>query len=170
MQNLILVDRENRTLGTMPREQVHASPGALHRAFSIYIFRKNGTELLIQKRHPSKLWGGVWANSCCSHPRDGEDIHEVAPRRLQEELGFTCALTPVGEFVYQAEDPNGKGAEHEHVTVFRGDIDDDVAVSADPGEVAEWKWVKIAELLEDMKRSPHEYAPWFHLGLKRLTG
>lgn len=165
MQNLILVDTCNRPLGVIPREAAHASPGTLHRAFSIYIFRKNSSELLIQKRHPSKLWGGVWANSCCSHPRDGEDIHEVAPRRLQEELGFSCALTPVGEFVYRAEDPQGKGAEHEHVTVFRGDVDDDVTVTANLDEIAEWKWMNVKELVENMKKRSDEFAPWFHRGL-----
>ncbi len=168
MQNLILVDNDNRAIGVMPRQQAHTSPGKLHRAFSIYVFRKNGTELLIQKRHPSKLWGKVWANSCCSHPREGEEITDVAPRRLKEELGFSCALTPIGEFVYQAEDPRGKGAEHEHVTVFRGDSDDEVTVSANPEEVAEWKWVKMTDLQNDMKKNPDDYAPWFHVGLKNF--
>lgn len=165
MQNLILVDEHDRPLGTMPRAQAHASPGTLHRAFSVYIFRRNGEELLIQKRHESKLWGGIWANSCCSHPRDGEETMDVAPRRLKEELGFTCALTPVGTFVYQAEDPDGKGAEHEHVTVFRGDVNDDVAVTADPEEIAEWKWVTMSELRDQMKKNPDQFAPWFHSGL-----
>ncbi len=167
MQNLILVDTDNRKLGVMPRQEAHASPGTLHRAFSIYIFRKNGTELLIQKRSGKKLFAGLWANSCCSHPREGEEITDVAPRRLQEELGFTCALTPVGEFVYQAEDPDGKGAEHEHVTVFRGDVKDDVTVKANPDEVAEWKWIPVKDLRDDMKNHPDNYAPWFHIGIQK---
>ncbi len=122
----------------------------------------------MQRRHPGKLWGDIWANSCCSHPRAGEDINEVAPRRLKEELGFACELTPVAGFVYQAEDPQGKGAEHEHVTVYRGDIDDDVTVNADPNEVAEWKWVDVQQLQADMQKNPDEYAPWFHQGLGLL--
>ena len=167
---LILVDEQNRALGTATREEAHASPGKLHRAFSIYVFRSGGTEMLIQKRHPHKLWGGIWANSCCSHPREGEEIAEVAPRRLQEELGFTCALTPAGSFVYRAEDPAGKGAEYEHVTIFRGDAPVNVSVRANPTEIAEWKWIGIDQLLNDMEESPEQYAPWFHVGLKTLTG
>ncbi len=168
-QSLILVDKNDQPLGVMSREQAHTSPGILHRAFSIYIFRKIGSEILIQRRSASKLFAGMWANSCCSHPREGEAIDEVAPRRLQEELGFTCTLTPAGSFTYQAEDPSGKGAEHEHVTIFRGDVDGDVAVSPDPEEVAEWKWTNVNELREDMKKNPKLYAPWFHIGLNIVT-
>ena len=165
---LILVDKENHPVGTASREDAHAFPtGKLHRAFSVYIFRRNGTEILIQRRSPAKLFAGLWANSCCSHPRDGEEITDVAPRRLQEELGFTCALHPVGEFIYHAEDPQGKGAEHEHVTIFRGDVDA-VTVSPDPQEIAEWKWMNVKELREDMTKNPDAYAPWFHIGLKKL--
>ncbi len=168
MQTLILVDRENKPLGTVDRAQAHASPGLLHRAFSVYIFRNHGAEVLIQRRQPGKLWGDVWANSCCSHPRAGDDIDEVAHRRLREELGFSCPLIPVTSFVYQAEDPAGKGAEHEHVTVYRGDMNPSVVVAADPTEVAEWKWVPVTELTDDMELHPDSYAPWFHQGLDLL--
>lgn len=168
MQTLILVDRQNNPLGTVDRAQAHTSPGMLHRAFSVYIFRSAGSELLIQKRHPGKLWGNVWANSCCSHPRAGEEINEVAPRRLKEELGFSCDLAPVTHFIYQAEDPEGKGAEHEHVTIYRGDVADNVAVTVDPSEVAEWKWMEATKLMADMKENPDSYAPWFHQGLTLL--
>ena len=164
---LILVDENDRPLGTATREDAHQSPGALHRAFSVYIFRKDGQEILIQKRHADKLFGGLWANSCCSHPREGDDIHVIAARRLREELGFTCVLAPVATFVYQAEDPGHRGAEHEHVTVFRGDVDN-VTVAVDPTEVAEWKWIPVKELQEDMTKQPDKYAPWFHIGLEKI--
>lgn len=169
MQTLILVDRQNNPLGTVDRAQAHTSPGILHRAFSVYIFRSAGSELLIQKRHPGKLWGNVWANSCCSHPRAGEEIDEVASRRLKEELGFSCDLTPVTSLVYRAEDPEGKGAEHEHVTVYRGDVEAGMTVQTNPNEVADWKWVKVTELTNDMKKNPERYAPWFHAGLELLV-
>ncbi len=165
---LILVDERNASLGTISWEDAHALPsGKLHRAFSVYVFRNDGTEMLIQKRSAGKLFAGLWANSCCSHPREGEEITDVAPRRLREELGFTCAMRPVGEFVYQAEDPEGKGVEHEHVTMFRGDVDD-VTVTAELGEVAEWKWMNVNDLRKDMKEHPDLYAPWFHIGLQKL--
>ena len=169
VSHLILVDERNAPVGRASWEEAHGLPsGVLHRAFSVYVFRKIGTEILIQRRSASKLFAGLWANSCCSHPREGEDIIDVAPRRLKEELGFTCTLTPVGDFVYQAEDPSGKGAEHEHVTILRGDAPDDVIVTANPNEVAEWKWISVNDLQKDMKKQPDLYAPWFHSGLNRI--
>ena len=166
MANLILVDERNTPLGVASWEEAHGLPaGKLHRAFSVYVFRKNGAELLIQKRGVGKLFAGLWANSCCSHPREGEEIETVAERRLKEELGFTCALTPVASFVYQATDPAGRGAENEHVTVFRGDLRTDVTVTPNPAEIAEWKWVDIDELHADMAKHPEHFTPWFHNGL-----
>lgn len=171
MPNLILVDERNAPRGTATWEQAHASPaGDLHRAFSVYIFRKKGAEILIQRRSSSKLFAGLWANSCCSHPREGEDdVNAVAERRMNEELGFTCPLTTHSSFIYQAKDPSGKGAENEHVTIFRGDVADDIIVRPNAQEIAEWKWISVKELLEDMKRHPDTYAPWFHRGMKILS-
>jgi len=34
--------------------------------------------------------GGLWTNTCCSHPRKGESTIEAAHRRLKEEMGFDC--------------------------------------------------------------------------------
>lgn len=172
MSQLILVDERNTPVGTTSWEEAHGLPaGKLHRAFSIYVFRNGGTELLIQKRSGGKLFAGLWANTCCSHPREGEeDVVAVAERRLREELGFTCPLHVHSTFVYQAADPARKGAEHEHVTIFRGDLNEDATVKANPEEVAEWKWLSVKELGDDMKKSPDLHAPWFHIGMRILIG
>ena len=166
---LILVDEHDKPRGIAAWEAAHASPGTLHRAFSAYVFRKHGAELLMQRRSGKKpLFAGLWANTCCSHPREGEELLSIAPRRLQEEFGFTSPLTSVSTFVYQAEDPSGNGAEHEHVTILRGDVQDDVTVRPNPDEVGEWKWIAVTELQKDMANSPENYAPWFPIGLEKL--
>ncbi|MBI2636252.1 isopentenyl-diphosphate Delta-isomerase [Candidatus Peregrinibacteria bacterium] len=166
---LILVDAANAAVGLASWEDVHAFPeGRLHRAFSVYIFRNNGAEILVQRRSQSKLFAGLWANACCSHPREGEnDMMKVAERRLNEELGFACHLSSRGSFVYRAEDPAGRGAEYEHVTLFSGNTDD-VNVKADPREVMEWKWMNMENLQKDMAKNPQQFAPWFHIGLEQL--
>ncbi len=49
--------------------------------------------MLIQKRNSDKYHsGGLWANACCSHPRDGETLEEATHRRLLEEVGIDCEL------------------------------------------------------------------------------
>ena len=116
------------------------------------------------------LWPIIWANTCCSHHVDDETPSDAGMRRLKEEMGFTCMLTEGSSFVYREEDPSHNGVEHEHVTILIGDVGDveDVRVVPDPDEVAEYEWVNIEALLLGMKKDPHEYAPWFHLGLQKI--
>lgn len=165
---IILTDESGNPTGSMDIVAAHTAPGHLHKAFSIYIFRNNRKEILIQKRSATKmLWPLIWANTCCSHPREHESPLEAGARRLREECGFTCPLTDSGSFVYRAEDPEGRGVEHEHVTLLVGNLENDLSLHPNPDEIAELKWIAIDVLQEDMKKHPEHYAPWFHLGLKK---
>ena len=91
METLILVDENDNPLGTGEKLAVHRE-GALHRCFSIFVF--NGTDqTLLQKRAITKYHsGGLWTNTCCGHPVEGEETRDAARRRLQEEMGFDCEL------------------------------------------------------------------------------
>ena len=87
---LIIVDLYDNEIGTLNKFECHQKNGVLHRAFSIFLFNEQG-QLLVQKRSiQKKLWPSFWSNSCCSHPRQGEDILEAAKRRLNDELGFAA--------------------------------------------------------------------------------
>src|SRR5438477_12610607 len=91
-EQLILVDENNRAVGTGGKNAVHRA-GLLHRAFSIFLVDAQG-RLVLQQRHPHKYHsGGLWANSCCGHPRPGERTITAAARRLGEELGVTSTLS-----------------------------------------------------------------------------
>lgn len=165
---LQLCDKEGHVTGSAEFMKIHTE-GLLHRAFSIYVFRNDGKELLIQKRSEKKLlFRHIWANTCCSHPRDGESTENAAARRLPEECGFSTPLEAVESFVYRAEDPEGRGIEHEHVTIFRGAYDATLEPAPNPHEIEEMKWMNVAQLMEDMKKYPDIYAPWFHKGLHHL--
>ena len=68
---LILTDASDRSIGTATKEQAHRQ-GLLHRAFSVLLFRETetGREYLLSRRATEKYHSaGLWANSCCSHPR-----------------------------------------------------------------------------------------------------
>src|SRR3989442_1727599 len=112
-RTVTLVDASNQPLRECAMSEAHRSPGLLHRAFSAYVFSLDGSQLLLQRRHREKLFGSLWANSCCSHPFPGEEPVMAGQRRLREELGIECVLHEAGAFIYQAEDPAGRGAEHE---------------------------------------------------------
>src|SRR5262249_60380808 len=94
--------------------------------------------------------GGLWANSCCGHPRCGERTATAARRRLGEELGVTSALS-FGFFArYQAALGNGMH-ENEFVYVYFGRLKS--APRPDPAEIA-----AIAHLSHDdigRRRAPH---------------
>ncbi|MDA9163861.1 isopentenyl-diphosphate Delta-isomerase [Rickettsiaceae bacterium] len=159
---LILVDKHDQPQGTMPKMQAHIE-GRLHRAFSVMIYNKKG-ELLIQKRADVKYHSaGLWANTCCGHPRVGEDNMQAAQRRLNEEMGFSCDLKKVGEVCYELPLENGLH-EHEYTHVFSGVWNG--ALSPNPEEVSETNWVTPSELRKRAADNPAEYARWFEFYLR----
>ena len=137
-ERLILVDSDDRETGTSTKSACHDGAGVLHRAFSVFVFNRHG-ELLIHQRHPSKrLWPNFWSNSCCSHPRAGEDVDVAVHRRLEQELGLTADLRYVYKFEYVA--PFGDaGTEHELCWVYAGTTD--AAPVINTTEIANWRWI-----------------------------
>lgn len=162
---LILVDADDREVGHASKADCHDGHGILHRAFSLFVFNARG-ELLLQQRSATKrLWPGFWSNSCCSHPRQGEDMREATQRRLQQELGLRCALRYLYKFEYQA-DYGELGAEHELCSVFLGRTA--APVRANRNEVSAWRHVSAAELDREIAEYPERFTPWLKLEWRRL--
>jgi isopentenyl-diphosphate Delta-isomerase len=156
-EKVILVDADDRTLGTAPKLDAHRR-GQLHRAFSVLIDDGNGN-LLLQKRHAGKYHsGGLWTNACCGHPRPGEETLAAAERRLHEEMGIACALSPLGTLVYRADVGRGL-VEHELVHVYGGKHSG--AVHPDAREAEDYAWRPLAEVLRDAKSTPQRFTAWF---------
>lgn len=163
-ENVILVDKNDKEIGVMPKMQAHLS-GALHRAFSIFIFNKKG-QLLLQQRALNKYHsGGKWTNTCCSHPRIGEHIESAAHRRLLEEMGMKCELTYGFNFLYKADVENGL-LEHEYDHVYFGFTDDLPVLNAD--EVAAYQYIHLEDLSEDLKNHPEKYTEWLKISLTQV--
>ena len=165
MEYVILVDEQDKTIGKMEKQQAHLE-GLLHRAFSIFIFNSE-KKLLLQKRASSKYHcGGLWTNTCCSHPRENEEIQDAAIRRLQEEMGMHCELTPIFSFLYKAALENGL-TEHEFDHVFIGQSNQIPAINKE--EVDDFRYVGMEELQLEINESPQNFTPWFILALDRVT-
>ncbi len=163
---LILVDSRDNILGHETKENCHKGKGKTHRAYSIFIINKKD-QLLIQKRSKQKLlWPEYWANSCCSHPREGEDRITSGERRLTEELGFTTKLKLLLKYKYQAKYKD-VGSENELNVIIMG-VYNDETIKANPEEIEEYKWIGLKELEEDMKKNHKNYAPWFLIGFKKF--
>ncbi len=164
---LILVDADDQPIGEASKGEAHDGDGILHRAFSVFLFNSKG-ELLLQQRAPAKrLWGGFWSNSCCSHPRVGEDMAVATRRRLDDELNLAAELEYVYRFQYQASFGEA-GSEHELCHVFLGRCPDEVSVNE--SEIAAVRFVPAVEVTRMLDASPDAYTPWFRMEWERLSG
>ena len=157
-EELILVDRDDKEVGYASKADAHDGDGILHRAFSLFLFNKDG-ELLLQQRAPVKrLWGGYWSNSCCSHPRRGETLAVATSRRLLEELNFEAELEHVYQFCYQA-DFGAAGSENELCHVYLGRASEDIR--ANESEIANVRFITAAALAAEFDLYPERFTPWF---------
>ena len=183
---LILVNENDEQTGSCGKLEAHEK-ALLHRAFSIFIFRRilvdepDGsrnwhTQLLVQKRAANKYHSaGLIANSCCSHPRDGEGLEEATVRRLAEETGIRTAdlegpLQEAGAFKYKAEFDNGL-TEYEFDHVFVGWLEGQSAFAnvkagddwpgRNPEEAQEMTFVELDNVRRDALLNPSDYAAWF---------
>ena len=164
MEEVILVDRDDAPVGTAEKLQAHVD-GVLHRAFSVFVLNAEGG-VLLQRRAAAKYHsGGLWTNTCCSHPRPGEPVERAAHRRLVEEMGFDCELESPFSFIYHADVGQGL-TEHELDHVFIGRSDAAPVPNSD--EVEGWKHVAPADLLADVRGSPERYTVWFRIALEEI--
>ena len=164
MEEVILVNEQDQQIGIMEKMAAHIVP-RLHRAFSIFIFNSKG-ELLLQQRALSKYHSpGLWTNTCCSHPRNGESLEQATARRLREEMGISCDMHEVFTFIYKA--PVGLGlTEHEFDHVWFGQSDDIPAINTD--EVASWKYMGLDDIAAGMKAHPEQYTEWFKISFNEV--
>ena len=164
LEEVVLVNEKDEPVGTMEKMAAHEQ-AVLHRAFSVFVFNKNGV-LLMQQRAFSKYHsGGLWTNTCCSHPRPGEHVADAANRRLQEEMGFTTSLTKAFYFTYKAAFDNGL-TEHEFDHVFTGIYEGPIHFN--PNEVASYAFMTEKELEEQIQEMPARFTAWFHIAYPKL--
>lgn len=154
---VILVDESDTPRGRCEKLAAHQR-GELHRAFSVFLFDSQGRWLL-QQRHPDKYHsGGLWTNTCCSHPQPGQGTEDAARIRLLQEMGIEVPLEPVFQFLYEARFDNGL-IEHEFDHVFAGHFEG--APLPNPAEVCDWRWVESAALMEELATYPERFTVWF---------
>ena len=158
-EQVILVNENNEQIGLMPKLEAHEK-AVLHRAFSVFVFN-DANELMLQQRALGKYHSpALWTNTCCSHQRDGESNIEAGKRRLQEEMGFVTELEESISFIYKAPFDNGL-TEHEYDHVLIGKYNESPIINQD--EVADWKWMSLESVKQDIEEQPETYTAWFKI-------
>ncbi len=165
--DVVLVDRTGQPIGSMGKLAAHQNGGQLHLAFSVMLCRSgaDGREYLLQRRAEGKYHsGGLWTNTCCSHPYMDESIENAARRRLTQELGIklnvSTPLTTIGSFIYCAELDNDL-VEHEFDHILMGEVSE-LVLELNPEEVSEVRWWSEQEIVTQLKLKKTPFTAWFH--------
>ncbi len=162
---LILVDSQDREVGVLAKADCHDGAGVLHRAFSLFVFNEEGALLLQQRQADKRLWPLFWSNSCCSHPRAGEDMPLAIRRRLEQELGLSARLGFLYKFEYNAQFGDA-GTEHELCWVYAGTTPAQPVINT--SEIAAWRWITPSDLDAELNATPELFTPWFKLEWQSL--
>lgn len=163
-EQVILVNENDEQIGLMPKMEAHEK-AVLHRAFSVFIFNDKN-ELMLQQRAMHKYHSpGLWTNTCCSHQKNGENNIDAGKRRLKEEMGFVTDLKEILSFIYRAPFDNGL-TEHEYDHVLIGYYNEKPQINFD--EVADWKWMPLEDVKNDMSLKPQLYTEWFKIIFDRF--
>jgi isopentenyl-diphosphate delta-isomerase len=161
---VILVDSDDNQTGTMEKMEAHRK-ALLHRAISVFIFNSNG-DWLLQRRALDKYHsGGLWTNTCCSHPFPGETVIDAANRRLNEEMGMKCGLKALFSFTYK-EALDNELTEYEFDHVIFG-ISDKLPL-INKKEVNDWRYHSYFHLHNDLQLNPENYTVWFRKIFERV--
>ena len=164
IEKVILVDESDNAIGEMEKLEAHQK-GLLHRAFSVFIFDPEG-KMLLQQRALSKYHsGGLWTNTCCSHPLPGEDTLNAANRRLMEEMGITTELEHKNFLVYKTAFNNGL-FEHEYDHIYTGKTDQQPKINKT--EVENFEWLTLPEVKEKIKLNPQLFTVWFKMAIEKF--
>jgi isopentenyl-diphosphate Delta-isomerase len=161
---VILVDHTDKETGVMEKMEAHRK-ALLHRAISVFIFNTKG-EWLLQRRALDKYHsGGLWTNTCCSHPYPGETNLDASNRRLAEEMGMEAGLKELFSFIYK-EKLDHDLTEHELDHVFFGISDELPQINT--REVMDWKYVNYFNLYKEIQSNPENYTVWFRKIAERV--
>lgn len=159
---LILVNEDDEMIGSMDKGTTHYQK-LRHRAFSLFLYDPKSKKVMLHQRAFNKYHsGGLWTNSCCSHPRVNETLHEAVVRRCFQELGIKLQKEQIhdaNKFTYFAD--YGALAEYEIDHVVYAYVDEDIELHVDESEIMAIKWVALDKIEPSLRQNPSLYSAWF---------
>lgn len=165
MENLIVVDSQDRPQGEASRQVCHRFPGKLHRAILV-ILRNKKDQILLAQRAKGKLWGGVCDGTVATHVYPSETSEDSSRRALRKELNLeNLRLEYRGKFLYRAR-WGKEGIEHEVCHLYLGESDESVTVNQN--EITDLEWIDQKELMMRVKKNKKVFTPWLLVALSKL--
>lgn len=155
---VVLVDNQNKVLGTAPKLETHNENTPLHRGFSLFLFNKKGKLLLQQRAKTKKTFPLIWSNSVCGHPMLNESNINAAKRRLSYELGIDDVeiFEVIPDYKYKVG-MNGIW-ENEICPVLVGFTDKKPLINKD--EIENICWIKWEDFLKEIDHKEKVYSLW----------
>lgn len=156
-EHVVLVDNDNRVIGTAPKATVHGKTTPLHRGFSLFVFNHQG-QLLLQQRATHKLtWPGAWSNTCCGHPAWEETAVQAAIRRVRYELGMNLHdAVEIAPYRYRFTRDGIE--ENEICPIVVASTAQEPACN--PAEVAATRWIDWRIFCQEIRATPGRYSDW----------
>ena len=153
-EHVILLDEQDQPAGMLEKYAAHTFDTPLHLAFSCWLFNQQGQLLVTRRSLGKKAWPGVWTNSVCGHPQQGETFEQAVTRRCRFELGVEISdIAPVHPaFRYRAVAPNGI-VENEVCPVYAARVVSEVQPNDD--EVMDYQWVDLETMLSALAATPY---------------
>ena len=161
-EHVILLDEYGSPVGMEEKYTAHHHNTPLHLAFSSWLFNSRGECLVTRRAMSKKAWPGVWTNSVCGHPQQGETLEQAMVRRCRYEVGVDIIdITSIAPgFRYRETDPSGI-VENEICPVFAAQIITPLRINTD--EVMDYHWVKLDALFLSLVATPWAFSPWMVL-------
>lgn len=154
---VVLVDAHDRETGIEVKSKVHSAFTPLHRAFSLFLFRRSGQLLLQQRSFSKKTWPGIWSNSCCGHPMPGESYEHAVIRRTGYELGAGLkTVIKISDYRYCFS--KDRVMENEICPIFAGFYEGEILPH--PDEVQAVQWINWEDWVRETALNPDLYTPW----------
>lgn len=159
-EQIVLLDKTGKPIASAPKLASHHAKTPLHLGFSVYIFNANNLLLVTQRALTKKVWGGVWTNSCCGHPKPGEVMERAVRRRVLYELGMHVQTLYCVLPNYQYKTPLFNGViENEICPVFFGSSTSNVRPHNE--EVNAYTWMTWQEFMLAIKNDHKNKWSWW---------
>lgn len=169
-EDVVAVDEDDESQGTVNRLAAHTGDGTRHRAFTCMLFDENGRILLAQRAAEKRLWDTYWDGTVASHPTAEQTQEEATRERLEEELGLEPTqyqdLRVTDRFEYRRRYLN-EGIEWEVCAVLQATVTD-ATFDRDSDEVGGLLWVDYDDLAERPRYYRQlRFCPWFEIAMRR---